>query len=111
DVLAVFVQRRRANAVRFAASQHGLQQIARVHGALSLTRAYNRMQLVDEKNNLAVRIEHFLEYGLEALFKLAAELGAGNQRAHVERYDALVFETFGDVAPHNALCKAFHNGG
>ena len=37
-------------------------------------------------------IGHFLEHRLEPLFELAAVLGAGDQRAHVERDDLLVLE-------------------
>ena len=86
DVLAVFVQRRRANAMQFAAGQHRLEQVARVHRALGLSRAHHRMQLVDEQNDLSRRFLYFLQHRLEPLFKLAAKLRAGNQRAHVERH-------------------------
>jgi hypothetical protein len=89
----------------------GFSKIARVHGAFGLARADHGVQFVDEQNDLAVRIEHFFEHGLEALFEFAAELGAGDQRAHVERDDAFFFEAFGDVAAHDALRETFHNGG
>ena len=35
-------------------------------------------------------VGHFLEHRLEPLLELAAVLGAGDQRAHVERDDPLV---------------------
>ena len=54
---------------------------------------------------------HVLEDGLEPLFELAAVLGAGDQRAHVERDDALVLEPFGNVAAHDALGEPFDDGG
>ena len=38
-------------------------------------------------------------------------LGAGDQRAHVERDDALVLQPFRHVAAHDALRQAFHDGG
>ena len=53
DVLAVFVERGGADAVQLAARQHGLQQIAGVHGAFGLARADHGVQLVDEQNDLA----------------------------------------------------------
>ena len=53
---------------------------------------------------------HLLEHGLEALLELAAELGAGDQRAHVERDDALVLEPLGHVAAHDALGQALDDG-
>ena len=52
-------------------------------------------------------IGDFLEHGLEALLELAAVLGAGDQRAHVERDDLLVLETLGHVLADDALGEAF----
>ena len=68
-----------------AAGQHRLQHVARVHRALGLAGADDRVQLVDEQDDLPLGVLHFLQHGLEALLKLAAELGAGDQRAHVQR--------------------------
>ena len=48
DVLAVFLDGRRADAVQLAARQHRLEQVARVHAALRLARADDGVQLVDE---------------------------------------------------------------
>ena len=52
DVLAIFVQRRGADAMQLAAGEHGLQQIAGVHGAFCLPRPDHRVELVDEENDL-----------------------------------------------------------
>ncbi len=60
DVLSVFVERGSADAVQLAARQHGLQQIAGVHGAFGLARADYGVQFVDEKDDLAVRIRGLL---------------------------------------------------
>ena len=54
---------------------------------------------------------HLLEHRLEALFELAAVLGAGDQRAHVERDDALVLQALGHVAADDALRQPFDDGG
>ncbi len=52
-----------------------------------------------------------LEHGLQPLFELAAVLRAGDERAHVERDDALVAQAFGHVAADDALREAFDDGG
>ena len=52
-----------------------------------------------------------LQHGLEAVFELAAELGAGDHGAEVDRHQALVPELVGDVAAHDALREALDNGG
>ena len=48
DVLAVFVERRRANHMKFAAGECGFKHIARIHRALSLTRANHSVQFIDK---------------------------------------------------------------
>ena len=52
-----------------------------------------------------------LEHRLQALLELAAILRAGDQRAHVERDDALVLQAFGHVAADDALRQALDDGG
>ena len=56
DVLAVFVERRRADAVQLAAREHRLEQVAGVHRAFGLAGADDRVQLVDEQNDLRLAI-------------------------------------------------------
>ena len=55
DVLAVFVERGRADAVQLAARQRGLQQVRRVHRAVGLAGADQRVHLVDEQDDAAAR--------------------------------------------------------
>ena len=52
-----------------------------------------------------------LEHGLQALLELAAVLGAGEQRRHVERQHALVLERLRHFAVDDALRQAFDDGG
>ena len=55
DVLAVLVERRRADHVQFAARQHRLEQIAGVHRAFGLAGADDGVQFVDEEHDLRLR--------------------------------------------------------
>src|ERR1035437_9313910 len=111
DVLAVFVERGRADDAQLSTREHRLQHIARVHRALGLSRADERVHLVDEHHELPFGARDLLEHGLEALLELAAELRTGNERARVHRHEPLVLERFGDVAVHDALGKPFGDGG
>ena len=52
-----------------------------------------------------------LQDRLQALLELAAVLGAGDERAHVERDDALVPERLRHVAAHDPLGEALDDGG
>ena len=51
DVLAIFVERGRADAMQLAARERGLEHVARVHRAFGLAGADHRVQLVDEQDD------------------------------------------------------------
>ena len=53
DVLAVLVERRRADALDLATRQRRLEHVARVDRALGAARADKRVQLVDEQDDVA----------------------------------------------------------
>ncbi len=53
DVLAILVQRRRADAAELAAGQGRLEQVGRVRAAFRPARADDRVQLVDEEHDVA----------------------------------------------------------
>ena len=111
DVLAVLVERRRADGVQLAARQHRLQHVRRVHRAFGGAGADDGVQLVDEENHLAGGVRDFLEHRLQPLLELAAVLRAGDERAHVERDDLLVLQALRHVLPDDALRQAFDDGG
>ncbi len=111
DVLAVFVERGGADAMQLAARQRGLEHIARVHRAIGLAGADHGVQFVDEQDDLAFVLGQIVEHGLQSLLELAAELGAGDQRAHVEREHAAIAQAFGHFALDDALRETFHNRG
>ncbi|MNM52088.1 hypothetical protein D3C81_631600 [compost metagenome] len=111
DVLAVFVQRGRADAMQFAARQCRLEHVARVHRAFALAGADHGVQFVDEQDDLAFVLGQIIEHGLQPLFEFASELGAGNQRAHVQRQHALAAQAFGHFVVDDALGQAFDDGG
>ncbi|MPM31857.1 hypothetical protein SDC9_78414 [bioreactor metagenome] len=69
------------------------------------------MQLVDEQDNPAVALLDFVKHGLEALFKLAAELCARDQRAHIQRKHLAVFEVIRHVPAHDSQREPFRDGG
>ena len=111
DVLAVLVECGRADGVQLAAREHRLEQVGGVHRALGGAGADDRVELVDEQDDLAVAVLDLLQDGLEALLELATELGARDQRPEVERHDALALETFRHVAADDPLGEALGDGG
>ncbi|MGF6814550.1 hypothetical protein OKW33_001356 [Paraburkholderia atlantica] len=111
DVLAVFVERGRADAVQFTARQSRLQHVACVHRAFGLAGPDHRVNLVDEDDGLPFVLRDVVEHGLQALLELAAILGAREQRGHVERQHALVFQRFRHFAVDDALRQPFDDRG
>ena len=110
DVFAVFVERGRADGAQFAARQRRLQHVRGVHRAFGRARAHQRVQFVDEQNDLAVGFGDFLQHGLQAVFEFAAIFRAGDQRRQIERHDALRLQNFRHVAGDDALREAFDDG-
>ena len=107
DMLAVFVERGRADAMQFAARQRGLEQVGGVHRAIRLAGPDQRVHLVDEQDDPARGRRDFVEDGFQPFLELAAIFGAGDQRAHVERKQALVAQAFRDVAIDDPQREAF----
>jgi hypothetical protein len=110
DVLAVLVERRRADGVQLAAGEHRLEQVGGVHRPFGRAGAHDGVQLVDEQDDLALGVLDLLQHRLQALFELAAVLGTGDQRTQVERHDALVLQALGHVAADDALGEALGDG-
>src|SRR5581483_1113148 len=61
DVLAVLVERRRADAPQLAAREHRLEHVRRVDGALRRARADDRVELVDEEDEVALGVANLGE--------------------------------------------------
>ena len=106
DVLAVLVERGRANRMQVATGERRLEDIAGVHRTLGGTRAHDGVELIDEQDDLALGLLHFFEHGLQAVLELAAILGAGDQRAHVELDEVAVAQGARHVAGHDTLGDA-----
>ena len=110
DVLAVFVERGRANRVQVATGERRLEDVAGVHGALGGTRAHDGVELIDEQDDLAFGLLYLLEHSLQAVLELAAVLSAGDQRAHVELDKVAVAQGTRHVAGHDTLGDALDDG-
>ena len=111
DVLAVLVEGGGADAVKFAAGEHGLEHVAGVHGAVTATGTDHGMEFVDEQDDLPVGGGDLLHHRLEAFLELAAVLGAGDESAHVEGEDGLVAQALRHVAAKDPLGQPFDDRG
>src|SRR4051794_32790102 len=110
QVLAVLVERGRADGLQLTAGQGRLEDGGGVDRALRGTRADEVVELVDEQDDVAA-LGDLLHHLLEALLELAAVLRARDQRGQVERVDLLVLQQLRHVAVGDALREALDDGG
>src|SRR5262249_41191986 len=111
DVSAIFVQGGGADGAQLSAGERGLEHVGSVNRAFASTCADERVKLIDEQDDLALRVFDFFQNGLQAVFELATILRAGEHGAQIKGNDALIFQNFRDVTRDDALSKAFNNGG
>jgi len=109
-VLAILVERGRADAAQLAPRELGLQHVAGVHRALGLARAHDRMQLVNEQDDLPLARCDFLEKRFEPILELTAILCAGDHCADVHRDEPFILERLRHVAADDAPRQAFGDG-
>ena len=110
EVLAVLVERRRADRLELAAGQRRLQDRGGVDRALGGTRADEVVELVDEQDDVAA-LGDLLHHLLQALLELAAVLRAGDERGQVERVDLLVLEDVRHLVRADPRGEALDDGG
>ncbi len=110
DVLAVLVERGGTDGLQLATGQLRLQDAGRVDRALGGTCADERVQLVDEQDDVAAGGD-LLEHLLEALLEVTAVARARDQRAEVERVELLVLQRLGHLALDDGLRQPLDDGG
>ena len=110
EVLAVLVERRRADRLQLTARQRRLEDGGRVDGALGRARADEVVQLVDEEDDVAA-LGDLLHHLLQALLELSAVLRARDQRREVERVDLLALQELGHLVRRDPGREALDDGG
>ena len=111
DIFAIFVERRRSDAVKLTAAQRWFQEVAGVHRALGLPGADDGVNLVDEEDDVAFGLADLVEYALQPFLELAPIFRTCDERAHVERQKALVLDAVRDIAIGDPEREAFGDGG
>ena len=110
EVLAVLVERGGTDRLQLTARQHRLEDRGGVDRALGGTGTDERVQLVDEQDDVAAGLD-LLEHLLQALLEVTAVARAGDQGAQVEAVDLLVLERLRDVAADDRLGETLDAGG
>src|SRR3989338_5664926 len=111
NVLLVFLERRRSDSAKLPARQRRLQHVGSVQRPLRRTGPDNRVNLVNEEDDPSLGPLNLFHNVFEPLLKLAAILGASDQKAQIKRDQFFLFERFGNLALCHAQRKPLHNSG
>ena len=87
-ILLVLIEGSSTDCAQLPTRQRRLQYIRSIHGTLTATRTYERVNLIDEEYNFPLRCDHLIDHSFEALLKLPLVLGTRDQGPHVERKDS-----------------------
>src|SRR5918999_273368 len=109
EVLAVLVERRRADRLQLPARQRRLQDRGCVDRALGGACADEVVELVDEQDDVAA-LGDLLHHLLQALLELTAVLRPGDERREVEGVDLLALEELGHLVPGDSGREALDDG-
>ncbi len=71
--------------------KHRFQHVSRIQRTVRFSRADNRMQFIDKKNNLSVAVFNIIQHGLQTFLKLAAIFRTCHKRTHIQRKNLFVF--------------------
>ena len=110
EVLAVLVERGGTDGLQLAAREHRLEDAGRVDRALGRAGAHERVQLVDEQDDVAAGAD-LLEHLLQALLEVTAVTRARDQGTEVECVELLVPQRLGNVVGHDPLAQSLDDGG
>ena len=105
DVLAVLVGGGGTDGLQLTAGEHRLEDRRGVDRAFGGTGADERVDLVDEQQDVAAGLD-LLEHLLQALLEVTAVARTGDECAEVERVELLVGERVGDVVVDDLLGEA-----
>ena len=70
--------------MKLSSGQHGFEHISGVHGAVTLSRSHDSMQLIDKEDDIAIAVFYFLKDRFQTLLKFSPVLGSGHQSAHIQ---------------------------
>ena len=110
--LPVLVERGGTDHSQLATGEHGLEHVARIHPTVSSgTGPYDGVQLVDEGDDLPLRLLDLAQDRLETLLEVAPVLGPGHHRGEVQGNQATPLQRVWNVALHQAHGEPLDDGG
>src|SRR4051794_18826244 len=103
DVLAVFVERGSADAMKLATGKRGLEHVAGVHRAFGLAGADQHVDLVDEDDRAAFILGELFQNGFQPFLEFAAILAPARSDA-MSRFSRRLFFSDSGTSPLTMRC-------
>ena len=69
------------------------------------------MNLIDKQDDVAFRLGHLVDDGLQAFLKLSLVFGTSNQGTHIERIDLFVFQVLWYITSQDTVGQTLHDSG
>ena len=110
EIFLELIEGRGTDGAQLATCQGGLQDVGGIHRARRLTGSDERMNLVDEEQNLPLGGNHLLHHGLQSLLKLALILRTRNERTHIKRINRLRADIFRHIPVDDTAGYSLGNG-
>ena len=111
EILLVLVQGGGADRAELATRQGRLQDVGRIHRTGRTPGAHQRMDLIDEQDDLAGGIHHFLHDPFEPLLEFTLIFRTRDEGAHVQGIHLLGLQVLRNVAGDDVLGDTLRDGG
>ncbi len=108
-MLAVFIQRSRADTAQFTAGQLRFEQVGRVGRSFGRAGTHQGMQFINKEDDGPVAGGHFLDKGFQTILKFAPVFRAGDHAAQIHRDQSLVLEGFRHITADDPAGDPFHD--
>ena len=107
-VFLVFVQRGGTDRAQLTTCQCRFQDIGGIHGTLTTTGTYQRVDLIDEEDDASLTLRHLVDDTLQALLELTLVFRTSHQGTHIQGEELLVFQVLRYVATDDTLGKSLY---
>ena len=96
--------------MKLTTRQSRLEHIARIHRAIARrTRSNNSMKLIDEQNNLTIRLLNFTKNRLQSVLEFTAVLSTSQHRRQVKRNQLTILQARRNITCNNTLGQTFND--
>ena len=110
-IFLILIQRRRTDSPQVTTRQRRFQDVRCVHGAATLTRTYQRVDLIDKQYDLARGGDYFVHDAFQTLFELALVFRAGDKGSHIEGVDLFLLQVLRNIPAHDTMRQTFCDSG